>query len=509
MVNAILQTARSFEERIAIEETNGNSVSYGELCNNIRAIASNLARAGFDKGDRVLFLLKPGVQSLTAVLAILQLGGSVVFADPAMGKEIFMSRMTLAKPHWILVDSLLLFAQGNLLLRAYLRKHNWELPDVSKMTGHLIVVGNAPLPRRALSFRELLQPGHEIDFAQVSESDEIAVVFTSGTTDVPKGVVHSVASITATAKLIERELDIQPDDVFLTNHLFLILPALAVGAKIIVSDQRKFSAPKLLIQLRKYRITKLFGIPYEFQQIIDECRKTNRKLPSDLRAITLGAAPVYAAFLERFQEILPESTNAYSVYGMSEILPVASVDLHEKVQFEGEGDLLGRVLPGVTVRITDEGEIAVSGISLFDHYLGMEATSEHLSGDLGKYLPDGRLVLLGRKKDMIIKGHHNIYPTIFEPVIRKIDGVKNCALVGMYDHAKQNERVILVIETVSSVNEKKFREFLIKELANGAQSIDMYAQPDSIVFMQIPVSGRSCKVDRVLLSQKIEQALRK
>lgn len=507
IVNTILQTAKSCKDQVAIEETGGKLVSYGELSKNIRAIASNLSKKGFKKGDRILFLLGPGIQSLTVVMAVLQLGGSVVLADPGMGKEVFNSRMLLAKPQWLLVDSLLLFAQSNNVLRSYLRRRKWELPDVTKMEGRLISVGRFPIPNKALSYKNLLVGDSAVNFAEIHDSNEIAVVFTSGTTDLPKGVVHSVASIAATANIIEKELKIQADDIFLTSHLFLVLPALSVGAKIVVPDGRKFSAHNLLKQLRKHGITKLFGIPHEFQQIIDICRQRNSKLPSTLRTITLGAAPVYTAFLKQFQDILPKTTKVYSVYGMSEILPVASVDLKEKVQFDGKGDLLGRVLPDMTVRITDEGEIAVTGKSLFSHYLGKETSSEHLSGDLGKYLPDGRLVLLGRKKDMIIKGNHNIYPIIFESAIREISGVKNCAMVGVYDHSTQDERVILVVEKDSTVEEGKFKEYLAKELISGAHSIDTYAQPDFIFFMQIPLSGRSQKVDKAALKERVKEKL--
>ena len=111
-------------------------------------------------------------------------------------------------------------------------------------------------------------------------------------------------------------------------------------------------------------------------------------------------------------------------------------------------------------------------------------------------MEDGRLVLLGRAKDMIIRGETNIYPELFEPIIERIRGVRRCALVGQYRVHLADECVVLVVEPESGVDADELRRRLRHELRFGDHRIDDAAQPDFIFTMSLPEVGRASKVDK-------------
>src|SRR5690606_22257272 len=124
------------------------------------------------------------------------------------------------------------------------------------------------------------------------------------------------------------------------------------------------------------------------------------------------------------------------VYGMSEILPVAIADGAEKLGRRSEGDVVGRIVPSVRARL-DEGELVLSGPGLARAYLHElpAELAEVRTGDLAciDAMPGdaagGRLTLLGRKKDMLLRGTQNVYVGLYEPIIASLPGVADTAMV--------------------------------------------------------------------------------
>jgi acyl-CoA synthetase (AMP-forming)/AMP-acid ligase II len=105
-------------------------------------------------------------------------------------------------------------------------------------------------------------------------------------------------------------------------------------------------------------------------------------------------------------------------------------------------------------------------------------------------------VLLGRSKDMIVRGRFNIYPELYESTIERIDGVKRCAIVGIYDEAAADECVVLVVEPRDGVGKPGLEQRLWNELQSGPCCVDSAALPDHILVMTLPMVGRSAKVDK-------------
>ena len=282
------------------------------------------------------------------------------------------------------------------------------------------------------------------------------------------------------------------------------LPALLAGAQVVV-PRIGARAPEVLNLLHRSRATHAFFVPSDLLRMVTYCEQHGRSLPDSLRQIVLGSGPVDRPLLARLLPFLRGGTRVRSVYGLTEMAPVASVDMMEKLAWQGEGDLVGAPLPGSRARIGEDGELYVAGDQLCDRYLGSESLTEGATGDLARLDDDGRIVLLGRVKDMIIRGRFNIYPALYEGKIAEIPGVARCALIGVWDEHLGDERVVLVLEPAAKeMNPIQLRRRV--ELALRADAlVDTLALPDEILVMPLPESGRTHKIDRNALRRKLAQ----
>ena len=486
-------------------------LSRTQLSRRVRAIADGFTAAGLRPGERVLFAVRPDAEAVLLMLGISAAGGVLVPLDSNMGPALFASRMELLSPQWVVAESALLALSAS---RWILRLLGWcgiNLPPVAAMTNaQFVSVGPLwPGTRSKLTAAAIEKLGQQADNpvrAPVDRDDAAMIVFTSGTAGAPKAVVHSWRSTQAVFDAVGSLLDAGANDVIHARELHLIIPALIAGATIFIPARHKFSAARTLQDLKRCRVTHLFSVAAECRQLLDHLRSNELHLPASLREIWIGAAPVHASFLKEFQAVLSRGTNVWCVYGMTEILPVARVSLAQKLAYPGDGDLVGECVAGVNARVSTDGELLLSGPNLFARYFGEPVCMEHATGDLAR-LVDGSIALLGRRKDMIIRGRFNIYPELYETVIERIDGVKRCAMIGIHDMGPADERVVLVVEPRAVGAGEVLKKRLWRELRNGPYSIDAAALPDVIMIMALPTIGRSSKVDKGRLREIVHRGM--
>ncbi|MER7129688.1 class I adenylate-forming enzyme family protein [Streptosporangium saharense] len=321
------------------------------------------------------------------------------------------------------------------------------------------------------------------DISEISPDQPAAVIFTSGTTARPRGVVHTRRSLAAGLDLFREAFPLGPGDVVHTDQLMLGLPALLAGAT--------WSLPgggDLAEELAARKATHTFAVPVHLDRLL----RGTPKLPATLRYLLLGAAPAPAGVLRR---AVGSGPRVLSVYAMTEALPIAIASAEEKLAYPG-GDLMGAPLPGVGVRIADDGELFVSGPHLAQRYLGEEPLAEIATGDLAR-IDDGRLVLLGRKKDMILRDGVNIYPGLYEPAITALPGVAEAAVVGLADPETGDEEVVLAVVPAEGYDETLLRKAL-------PEIMDAPAIPNRIETIDaFPRSGRADKLDRTALRELV------
>ncbi|MCD0448213.1 acyl--CoA ligase [Actinocorallia sp. API 0066] len=491
LVREVLERAAERPDDVALISGEGERLTYGELRRRVLAVRDGFRDEGLEDGDGVLFSVRPSPEALVLALGVVAAGGVVVFADPGAGPEMFEARLGLAQPRWSAAESLLYAASRIGPVRAYARRRGLLLPRLAGLPLRHVYSGRwlpgvprgaRPLDawaRREPSAAPLREPG---------PADPAVVIFTSGTTAAPRAVVHTERSLAAGLGLFRARVPLRPGDVVHTDQLMLGLPTLVAGAC--------WSLPPLgcpparfRADLAARRATHTFCVPVHLAEILDAAPDG---LPETLRYVLLGAAPAPAGILRRAVAAAPKA-EVLSVYAMTEIVPVAIAAAGEKIAHaEGTegGDLLGAPLPGVEVRVAEDGELFLGGPNLCLGYLGEEGHTELATGDLAR-LEGERLVLLGRKKDMVIRGKFNLYPGMYEPAVMALDGVREAAFVGVADAETGDEEVVLVVTGDVDTDELAVR---LKDV------LDAGAWPDRIVRVEeLPYGGRGRKLDRNVL----------
>jgi acyl-CoA synthetase (AMP-forming)/AMP-acid ligase II len=211
-----------------------------------------------------------------------------------------------------------------------------------------------------------------------------------------------------------------------------------------------------------------------------------------------GSAPASATLLDRVRQA--GADEAWGVYALTEMFPVAAVEAAEKLEHAGDGDLVGHSLPGVQARVDASGELLLGGPAASDRYLGEPPHQWVATGDLARRDRDGRLVLFGRRKDMILRGAENVYPGLYEPALH-LPGVSLALLVGV-PAGDGDERLVALVEPEAGADAGRLRVALVEPLARmGA------ARPDEVVFATVPLAGRSRKPDRPAAARLAAAAL--
>jgi acyl-CoA synthetase (AMP-forming)/AMP-acid ligase II len=472
----------------------GSSFTTKELLERSQVVSCSLASYGFSKNDTAVIAVEPGREFLVILYAVMLLQGHVALIDPQMGEQNYRSKIQQLQPQWMFIDNRLLFLQEHASLKIFLRKLGKKIPSLSVFPGsRLVTVGkNLPILGRHIRFRTLQNGARYFSKTmQGSGQSGQVIIYTSGTLSVPKAVIHTGASLEASISILKNLLANQRHaNLAATLPHFMLL---GITAGLSVKMKRKnMTAAATLRWLDRENIGILFGPPSDYLPLVHECELYNKKLPESLQHILIGSAPVHPAFLKRLISFLPAHTQITCTYGMTENLLVATVDGREKADYTGPGDLVGKCVSGVMIKIEEDGEIMVRSPQQFSRYFHEEGGSSwHASGDLGELDHRGNLVLYGRKKEMIIRRNMNIYPALYENTIKNMEGIEEAAIVGVYDDSLQDEKVYLVLEG-SGLNIPRIQN----QLRSGRYSIDWEALPDHIFQMVIPRKGRQNKIDR-------------
>jgi acyl-CoA synthetase (AMP-forming)/AMP-acid ligase II len=506
LLAAIAKACATGGDAPALTGPSGRTLSYADLADRVGATARSLTDAGMRSGDRVLFSVRPSPAGVVLALGIVAAGGTVVFADPGAGPELFAARLALATPHWAAAESLLYAAAGP-LLRGAARRRGLLLPDYAGLPVRHIYAGTwlPGVPRSALAARRLARGSGSLPQSEAPDQEAL-VVFTSGTTQAPRAVVHSRGSLGAALSVLAAACTLGPGDVVHTDQLMVGMPALVAGAHWTMppfgfapaSDPDRYANGLA-------GATHTFATPADLAAVVSLIHSGRLAPPAGLRQLLTGGAPVTPALLRRASEALPR-TEIRAIYGMTEILPVAVIGATEKLAYSGAGDLVGPALPGVSARVDADGELILRGEHLCHGYLGQPPLAEHATGDLARLDGNGRLVLIGRKKDMIIRGRTNIYPGLFEPAIARLPGVEDAFLLGIPDEIG-DERVVLVLIPTDGTGEPRMLPEHPLAPAVRAQLptlIDTSALPDEVlVVSRLPVTGRTGKPERTALVELV------
>jgi acyl-CoA synthetase (AMP-forming)/AMP-acid ligase II len=475
LIEEIEQACRDHPDLTAIRHRT-DSIRYRELGDAITNVAKNAIAAGAVPGDRFLYAARPTPRSLAVTLGMLRAGMTLVFVDPFTAPALYATRAGLVEPAFTLADSFLYLA-GHRNLRWARALRNVNICDFGAVEArHMFIGARLPgVPRNAIRADDWMRTAPSVELPAVDPARDAVITFTSGTTSDPKGVVHSQRTLASNVELFADELGIHPRTVVYSEPMTVGVVALSRGAEWRIPDA---SDKDVLADV-------YFGVPSDLLDMLDRPKHRFRA-----HVVATGAAPVLPSLVERVDGQMGERTRIISVYGATEMLPMATCDARRK-RDHLEGDLVGAPIGDTRVKLAPDGEILVAGPGLMERYFGQPPEEWHSTGDLGRVV-DGELVLLGRKKNMLIRGNKNIYPSLYEPAISTIDGVQDAAIVGVPDEYG-DDRVILFIS-----REMDHPAEAVQRRVQAAlpEHFDGDAIPDHVwVLDHLPVSGRARKRD--------------
>ncbi|CAN5295870.1 class I adenylate-forming enzyme family protein [soil metagenome] len=481
------------------------SYTAAEILSASKHLAYRLSAIGMQKDDRIVIAIAPGIEFITIMYATIMLRAKVAIIDPEMGPELYRTKFNQLQPKWAFVDTRLLLLQEHPLLRYAYFKLAAKPVYFPKYPG-LKIIGcgpRLPLLQRYTHYSKLLKaPSGPVELMEDTSDHDYLITYTSGTVSEPKGVLHGFKALSTSIQLLSKVVKNQPGDIMATYLPHFALIGIAAQLPIFLYDA-KLGVNKKLKFLEEKKITILFGPPSDFLPMIKHCENEHCKLPSTLKHLMLGSAPVHQSFLKRLAAVAPAGIRLTITYGMTEHLLISTVDGMEKLNYTGTGDLVGKPVEGVNVKIADDGELLVKSDQLYSRYFHLESRDEyHASGDLARVDVQGNILLMGRKKEMIIRSNTNIYPALYEGTIKKIPGIEEAVLVGIYNTDKEDEDVYLAIETSREMTAKQ----VMDKIAYGEFQIEKNALPDHIIFMTIPRRGRQNKIDRNKIAELIKAA---
>ncbi len=462
-MNAAVPLVQRLEGHRAAVVVGGATTTAIGLRRRTLALAHWLGGPGVRANDRVLVLVPPGPDLAAAILAIAWVGAVPVLLEPQQAPGAWQVRVAAADPTFVLADPRLRWA--------------WRVPGLRRLL--------PGLPGRPDRGRILSLPGRLRDRdpapAPRAPSDPALVMFTSGTTAAPREVQHSHASLAAflggVGALVEG-LDVRSYLAETPQQIFYALLLDATCHVVRGTGERRLK--RTLDLMASGRVGAWFGGPWTWVRWLD----AGLPVPRELRTVLLGSAPVTRPFLGRLLRALPASADVRCVYGLTECGPVCVADGREKVDRDGAGDWVGRPLPGVALSLVDE-EVHVRSPGTAPSRRGPDGAVA--TGDLGR-LDDG-LWLLGRAKDMILRRNVNLYPGVLEPLFDQ-----DVALIGVYDHAAEDERVVLVTAGPAP--------------ADAAARLGD-AAPDHVLELDaLPRAGRQHKVDKAALRELARERFR-
>lgn len=539
VANLITEAALSYPHKRSIVFPTGRDgngtvlykhLTFIQLEKKINQYANAFKKNGVVKGDRCLLFVKPGLEFSPVVFALFKLGAIPVMIDPGMGRKNLLNAVLQVRPN-VLIGIKIIH-----LLKVIYKKY---FRGIKKS----FVIGKIPFLAKPLDKIATDEP-FIFDTVECDRQDGAAILFTSGGTGMPKGVVYTHEIFINQTKMLQEEFNLTHEDTDIPGFPLFSLFTLSMGMTSCIPDMNpskpsKANPKKLVQNILDQGATFVAGSPAIWKNVAEYCLENRLTLPS-VKYLVMFGAPIPIKMHENFKKILPNGTT-YTPYGATECLPISNISGREILQNfkekmnNGKGTCIGKAFPGVEYKIikstqspivhidaidelapNDIGEIIVCSKTVTPGYFEMREKTElakivgdpkglwHRMGDVGYVDETGTLWFCGRKSHVVTtKEQSDIFPIPVESIFNQHPDVGRSALIEVWD--KNIKQVGIVIERndhkikLKKVDQDRFFEDLLNIAGNNPQSKRV---EHVFLHKSFPVDVRhNIKIDRLALSK--------
>ncbi|MBV9870386.1 MAG: AMP-binding protein [Frankiaceae bacterium] len=514
----------------------GQRITYRQLRDSVDRLAGGLATNGVKPGDRVAVILPNCPQYVISFFAILRLGAVVVPCNSVSTADEL--RTQLADSGATLVICLDRVAETILGLRtdtavrtvvvtsladalSPIARGRLSVPLPKARAQRARMVATVPDDPSVVRFRTLVRTGPVARQAAVDPATDVAVLqYTGGTTGQPKAAMLTHSNLVANSYQVRlwlpnampgREVTLAVLPLFHVYGLTLCMltTVLLAGRLVLVS---RFDLDAVFEVIDEERPTLFPGVPPIYQAVLDSPKVKRHDLKS-IHACISGAMKLPQETQERFERVT--GGRLVEGYGMTETSPATMCAPLAGPRKPGSVGVpltgtLARIVdpenPATVVAVGQSGELAIKGPQVFKGYWGDGAATDSevltpdgwlLTGDIAVMDPDGWFTIVERKKDLIIAGGFNIYPTEVEEVIRTLPGVTDCCVIGLPDRYRGETVKAYVVAPAGDVTEDDVT-------AHCAARLTAYKVPKFVEFRsELPRTVVGKALRRQLLAEEL------
>jgi acyl-CoA synthetase (AMP-forming)/AMP-acid ligase II len=475
------ETARQNPDGMAVAMPRGRdaagkriyqTLTFKQLDDDSNLLADGLAAMGVRTGTRLVLMVPPSIDFISLVFAMFKAGVVTVLIDPGMGRRNLIRCLAESEPEGFIGIPLAQAVRTLLGSRFPRAVHNVTVGRRWFWGGRTMV----QLRSRNLSngFRP----------ASTRADDPAAIIFTTGSTGPPKGVLYRHGNFDRQADEIRDFYGIQPGEIDLPGFPLFALFNCAMGVSTVIPDMdptrpARVNPRNIIEAVRDWNITQAFGSP-ALWNVVGRYSEQNKIVLPTLKRVLSAGAPVPPHVLKRMKAAIPADGDVHTPYGATEALPVASISASEVLaetaakSAAGAGTCVGRRFPGIewrVIRITDEpiatinnaeilppgeiGELIVRGPVVTTEYITRTEcnalhkiadgiTFWHRMGDVGYLDEQDRFWFCGRKSHRVITPAGTLFTIPCEAIFNQHPRVYRSALVGVGQPPDQ--RPVIIVE---------------------------------------------------------------
>ncbi len=474
------------------------SVSYNDFVENIRVISGGLKKIGIGKGDRVIIFVPLSLELYLSMFAVQRLGAIAVFLDSWARRDHLGVCASVARP-----KAMISFEKAFELCST--------VPELADIPLKVVVGGHENDYTSDLESLVKLQEAGDIQ--PVESNDTALITFTTGSSGVPKGADRTHRFLSAQHRALDKVILYNADDRDLPVFPIFSLNNLAGGVTTVLpAIDLAVPSPKdaaiIVNQIFSAKLTCCTVSPSIFVNIAEYCREHNIIL-KDLRRVVTGGAAVSRDNVKNFKSIAP-AAEILVLYGSTEVEPIAHIEAEEMLSDESkrEGVNVGEISRDLEYKFIKiwrnnvelgekgwrewevetgmAGELVVSGAHVCENYYNNPAAFKstkikeadgkiwHRTGDVGVLDEQGRLWLVARVHNTIVRLNEYLFPVHAEILLKRLDFVRQAAFLGMKD-SRLGEKALAVVSLKNGFdlgNETKYIEEITGILKNNNIPVD-------------------------------------